>query len=143
MQRNATHCNTRTRRSDNTRPSSVTLTSPIGIDEYSAVHAAHCNALHHIASFCITLQHTATHCNALQRTVPHCNALQHTVTHFNTHENRSRNARPLSVPLTTPVGVSICLTDSSTCASHAWHDTLHMRDVTHTLVWHDSMTCVT
>ena len=85
-----------------------------------------------------------THCNTQQCTATHCNTLQQ---HSATHQNRARPRHCRRSNSYTCVTWLIHMCDMT--HSHVWHDSftyvtwlIHTCDVTHPRVWHDSFTCV-
>ena len=118
----------------------------------SAHARARCNTLEYTATHCNTLQHTATHCNTLQHTATHTtlkhpqdaehsfegklqhiatrwNTLQHTATHTSEASSGCRmltRGRRFGAPCHTHVSF-IRVTYL-----------IHMRDMTHSYVRHDS-----
>ena len=77
----------------------------------------HCNNVQQGATPCNTLCNTVHHCASLCNTVQHCATLCNTVQHFATLCNTLQHA--------------------------ATHRLIHMCDMTHSNVWHNSFACVT
>ena len=93
----------------------------------------------------LVLQHTAAHCNAPQHTATHCNTLQHTAT--NTHKRSQDVLKTLRA--STDAMFRRAPTNQRTphqnSLSSVGHDSficvtwlIHMCDMTHSYVWHDS-----
>jgi len=145
LEHTVAHCNT-----CNTLQYCIAETRLYILDN-TLVHAAtHCNTLHHTVTHCNTcntLQHTATHCNAAvlrhdytfsTRTVWSTCHLQTPLTQLPFwRECRLRDMRMELVPRC----FNMCEYQKATHA-HTHNSYIHMFDITHSCVWHDSCTCV-